>query len=227
MEFMTAALSGKSVDSIAGVATINNRNPLSRPNIHNLDQLPFIDIIILAEMIRHNGNSTKGIQATLPTSRGCAFCSISSGTKSNTGQAFRELSVNKIAHEMLMIYEHYNITDFYFCSAQFLPNDRSAAEEKANLFYRAVSKLPFQPSIFLYIRCDNVTKPIAEHLSLSGVSTVFIGAESFDDLTLEKLEKGLSSTEIKKALELLQEVEYSCDYRAKRRMKLGFIMFTP
>lgn len=231
VELLETLFSNGDWNSICGLATPKNPTPVVRSNIPALNILPYLDRSVLCEMIKRNGLSTKGIQATVPTSRGCyggcAFCSVSTGARTNSGARFREFSVERVVAEMHDIFENYQINDFYLCSAQFLPRDKKSAELKSFEFMQAVKALPFTPSMFLYIRCDNITVSVAYNLAKAGVSTVFIGVESFDDYTLKMLHKGLTSAEIQAALFTMQKAGYACDYRAKLRMKLGFIMFTP
>ena len=229
-EMLDAIFSGRGIENIDGIVTYNNRTPKTRENISDLDSLPFLDRGVLQEMIIQNGGSVDGIQASVSTSRGCyggcAFCSIWKGAKLNKGKCFREFSIPHIVSEIDDIYRKYGVYDFYLCSAQFLPGRKELAEQRMIEMSSLISELEFRPSLFLYLRCDNVTGTVARCLVESGVTTVFIGVESFDDRILKKLRKGLTSEQIKNALNILQDYGFSSYYRSKHRMKLGFIMFT-
>lgn len=229
-ELLDSLREGLSLNDIPGVATVKNPHPRKRNALRDLDALPFLDRSVLAEMIRQNGESLKGMQASLPTGRGCyggcAFCSIWKGAGLIAGGAYREYSIERILSEMSYIHSTFGVTEYYCCSAQFLSASRKRAEQRAQSFAEGIAKIGFVPSIFLYLRCDNVTKSIASNLRRAHATTLFIGVESFDDDTLNKLNKGLTAQQIEHALTLLEDVGYSCDYRAPFRLKLGFIMFT-
>lgn len=229
-DLLLRLLNNERFNDIAGVVTPENHIPALRKNMEYLDDLPFLDREVLQNMIKKNGYCVDGIQASLPTSRGCyggcAFCSIWKGVRVNTGNCFREFGVHRVVSELNDVHEKYGIYDFYLCSAQFLPQRLDEAEIKMTHCANEIGKLDFLPSIFLYLRCDNVSDTVAQGLVNSGVSTVFIGVESFDDRILTRLNKGLTSLQIQNALSILEKYGYSSYYRAKYRMKLGFIMFT-
>lgn len=229
-ELLDSLCGGLPIDVIPGVATSKNPQPRKRTAIQNLDVLPFLDRSVLANMIEQNGGSLKGMQATLPTGRGCyggcAFCSIWKGAGLMAGGAYREYGINRIISEMAHVHDRFGITDFYCCSAQFLSTSKTRAEERARTFAEHIERIGFEPSIFLYLRCDNVTESIAAYLRRARATTLFIGVESFDDRTLDKLNKGLTAAQITEALTMLEDEGYSCDYRSTFRLKLGFIMFT-
>ena len=229
-ELLDSLREGAPLDDIPGVATAKNPHPRKRAALRDLDALPFLDRSVLAQMIRQNGESLKGMQASLPTGRGCyggcAFCSIWKGAGLIAGGAYREYGVDRILAEMAHVHSSFGVTEYYCCSAQFLSASRKRAEQRAQSFADGIESIGFVPSIFLYLRCDNVTESIASNLRRAHATTLFIGVESFDDHTLEKLNKGLTAQQIEQALTLLQDVGYSCDYRAPFRLKLGFIMFT-
>jgi len=230
-ELLSAIIQNKKRLNISGVAGSGKVPAVKRAAIKNLDRLPYMDRSIFRRIIEHNGGSLSGLQATVSTGRGCfancAFCSIKSFARMNTGPSYRERSVFDIVEEMKRLYREFGIKDFYFCSGQFLAPNLKKSREKCAWFKACVAELPFRPSIFLYIRCDNVTREIVEDLRDAGVTTLFVGVESFDHDTLRMLRKDLSPEEIISALQVLESAGYSADYRSFFRLKVGFIMFTP
>lgn len=230
-ELLKHLVVGRPGDDVPGVASTASPDSERRAALKTLDTYPLMDRSVLAEMIACNGGSNAGIQASVMTGRGCyggcKFCSVFEATKEMTGPRYRERAPRAIVAEMAMLHDRYEISDFYFCSAQFLPASAAAGEKRAAEFQEAVAILGFKPSIFLYLRCDNITPSVIHSLADSGVTTVFVGVESFDDATLLALGKGLTSKQIIGAIEVLQKAGYSSDYRAELRMKLGFMMFTP
>ena len=229
-EIVRRAREGRRADGIAGVTSARCAG-MARQGLDDIDVCPPMDRSVLREMIRLNGGSISGIQATVSTSRGCfsncAYCSIQTGAAMNYGRRFRQRSMRSIVKEMEEIYIEFGLRAFYFSSAQFLPHSKRQACEVAAEFRRLVEALPFDPSVFLYLRCDSVERGIIRDLRNAGVTTLFLGVESFDDITLERLGKGLTSAQIIQAMEVLESEGYNADYRSPYRLKLGFIMFTP
>lgn len=202
-----------------------------RVGIGDLDALPPMDRSVFRRMIAANGNTISGIQATISTGRGCfancAFCSIQSFARMNSGIRYRQRGLHSVVSEMESLHSDFGIRDFYFCTGQFFPPGVRRARERAAQLRDAVAQLSFRPSIFLYMRCDNVDEEVVHLLREAGVTTLFLGVESFDDRVLGHLEKGLSSDQIIAALSELERQGYGSDYRTPLRLKLGFIMFTP
>jgi radical SAM superfamily enzyme YgiQ (UPF0313 family) len=218
-------------DVINGIASRKNFPAIPRRVIPDLDSVGAMDRTILKQMIECNGNSTAGLQATITTGRGCfancSFCSIQTFAKMSNGARYRERKISNIIEEMKALYAEFGLKDFYFCSGQFLSMNEKSSLLRTKQLRIGVEELPFKPSIFLYIRCDNVQRQIIKNLRSSGVTTIFLGVESFHDQSLEQLNKRLRSEQIIRGLEILEEEGYSSDYRSPLRLKLGFIMFTP
>lgn len=231
VDLILALKNKTTLDGIRGIASRNLYPAIPRRAIQDLDSVARMDREIFKQMIVANGNSLSGIQATITTGRGCfancSFCSIQSFAKMSSGARYRERNIECIVEEMNGLQKEFGIQDFYFCSGQFLSINRRLAVQRSGELKDAVSRLSYIPSIFLYIRCDNVEREIIKNFRESGVTTLFLGVESFHDFTLQKLNKGLSSAQIIEALEILEEQGYSADYRSQLRLKLGFIMFTP
>jgi hypothetical protein len=74
---------------------------------------------------------------------------------------------------------------------------------------------------------DDLDEPVIELLKNTGVNTMYIGIESFDDNDLRFYQKGITSNKIEKVIDDLIKHGYSFEVDAKRKLRPGFIIFNP
>lgn len=196
--------------------------------IKNLDELPFMDRSILKEMVRlYKG--TKIVNATLITNRGCfgdcKFCGIKDFYKSLNIPCYRERSIGNIVDEIETIVKGHKITDFFFCSPVFLPLGNYGLV-RAKEFKEQLQDRGLNITYFAYLRVDHIKPKLIEVLKDTGLRTVFIGVESFDDKMLQLFNKRITREDIFRAMDTLREYGYSTSYDAKHRIKVGYITFT-
>lgn len=142
------------------------------------------------------------IQATIgcPHNK-CTFCSMYKNTR------FRLRSVQEIKEDLLMARDYYGD----IVSSLFFPDGNTIimkTEQLEEIFLYAQQLFPRLKRITVYGSARFVNKKSAQDLKRlkeAGLSRVHTGMESGDDVTLERIKKGVTSAEIIEAGSKLKE----------------------
>jgi hypothetical protein len=187
-----------------------------------------MDRSILAVLLRRYGKHSS-INATILNNRGCygtcSFCSVKK-LSGNAARCFRQRSMENLVDEILSIVKNYKVRDFYFCSPTFLPY-KSFGEKHAEKFNMLLREKGLDISFFAYLRTDGISRKVVKELKMSGMKTLFLGIESFDDKVLRAMKKNATAKQNIEALEILHKAGYSCEYDSDFRLKIGLITFYP
>lgn len=191
---------------VAGVVVKNRDYPgneyLRRPEIANLDVLPFPDYdgFEYYMLTQSNMFSAAGVQAKtaiVTTGRSCpfncTFCFHSSGKR------YRKRSVKNVLKEIDWIMDRYDIQYIMFVDELFASDAQYLKELTAQIKNRNIK-------YWVQTRVDMVSKETLELLRDSGCYEITFGVESADDRILKSMQKRITVAQIEHAFDLAQEV---------------------
>ncbi len=190
------------------------------PLVANLDELPFASRDYLPYVL----TELKEIGVVpVPASRGCyrncGFCSIRNFYGPPEGRLWRSRSVGNLISEMKMLKVKYpSIREIVIVDDIFTGPPRKRVERMSELkekLERNNLRLMFSVSE----RVDAISEEIAKLWRDIGVRQVLVGLESASQDILDKLNKGITLDDHKKALFILDKYEIDST--------ISFINFTP
>jgi len=218
-ELARSIIEGTGMQSILGLTfrqdeTIVTNEP--RPNIENLDDLPFpardtLPLVIAA------GNapliySSRGCNAR------CIFCSVHKFYRSSPGGMWRGRSAKNVVDEMEQLTKRFGVSEFAFADEQFLGHG-TAGKDRAVGIAEEITRRGLRCKWYIETRSSDVSLPLFRKLRDSGLHAVFMGIESGFDPALKALNKGIKTSQHIEAIEILKELEILAS--------IGFIMFRP
>ncbi len=188
-------------ETILGLASPRTALPSRRPDIRDLDALPFpawdlVDIPRYREIwqSRHGDFSMNMV-----TTRGCPFhCNWCA--KPIWGQRYNSRSAANVVAELKWLKQTYQPDHIWFAD-DILGIKPGWLEEFASLVRQQEASVPFK----CLQRADLVTERTASALAEAGCRTVWIGAESGSQRILDAMEKGDTVSDIYTASRLLHE----------------------
>ena len=186
LELLNRLSAGGDASQIAGLASRNTLHPSRRPDITDLDKLPFpawdlVDVEIYRSiwMKRHGYFSMNMV-----TTRGCPYhCNWCA--KPIWGQRYNSRSPENVVAEMSWIKQAYHPDHIWFAD-DILGLKPNWIEKFAVLLHEADAVIPFK----CLQRADLVNMKTAKALAYAGCQTVWIGAESGSQKILDAMEKG-------------------------------------
>ena len=194
-------LSGKNeANHVIGVTSRSTLQPTRRPDITNLDKLPFPawDLVDIQKyksiwMKRHGYFSMNMV-----TTRGCPYhCNWCA--KPIWGQRYNSRSPENVVAEMKWLKETYAPDHIWFAD-DILGLKPNWIEKFAVLLRAAGAVIPFK----CLQRADLINEKIAAALAKAGCKTVWIGAESGSQKILDAMDKGDTVEDIYNAARLLR-----------------------
>ncbi len=185
-----------------------------RPPLSNLDQLPYPD--------RQDINlyQERGIVTYIQGSRGCygycTFCYLNPFY----GQVnqWRGRSAKNIFEEILQLNTQHSQKDFYFSDANFFGPGK-AGKERAVTLAELIIAHDLNIRFGFECRANDIDEYSFSKLVMAGLTNVFLGLESGDQASLQRLKKHTTVEENKKAIRLLRNYGIEPTF--------GFIMFEP
>ena len=200
LELLNQLSAGKEADNILGVASRNTQHALRRPDITDLDKLPFPawDLVDV-ERYRNIWIARHGyFSMNMVTTRGCPYhCNWCA--KPIWGQRYNSRSPENVTAEMKWIKETFAPDHIWFAD-DILGLKPHWLERFAALLREADALIPFK----CLQRADLVNEKTASALAQAGCKTVWIGAESGSQKILDAMEKGDKVEDIYNAARLLQ-----------------------
>jgi len=203
IELLSQSSAGREADAgqIIGLASRNTLRPSRRPDITNLDKLPFPawDLVDIEKyrsiwMKRHGYFSMNMV-----TTRGCPYhCNWCA--KPIWGQRYNSRSPENVVAEMKWIKENFAPDHIWFAD-DILGLKRGWIEKFAISLREADATIPFK----CLQRADLVNEKTASALAKAGCKTVWIGAESGSQKILDAMEKGDKVGDIYNAARLLHK----------------------
>ena len=190
----------KEANQIIGVATRTTLHPTRRPDITNLDKLPFpawdlVDVEKYRSIwIKRHGYFSMNMVTTRGCPYHCNWCA-----KPIWGQRYNSRSPENVVAEMKWIKENFSPDHIWFAD-DILGLKPHWIEKFADLLQEADAVIPFK----CLQRADLVNVKTAAALAKAGCKTVWIGAESGSQKILDAMEKGDSVEDIYNAARLLR-----------------------
>ncbi len=174
-----------------------------RPDIENLDLLPFpdygaFDIGRVIELSSRDGRGGANYDSAVAVigSRSCPFkCTFCFHT---SGRKYRQRSLDNLFAEIDHLVSHYDVREILLSDELF-----AADIDRVREFSRRISEynLPWTCTF----RVDQISKELVSCLKESNIKMVGVGLESYDDRILKSMRKGINSKQIDNALRLLYD----------------------
>lgn len=169
--------------------------------IEDLDSLHYPDRHLMKNELYINPDTNRPI-ATIITSKGCPFSCIYCLSPQISGFKVRYRTVESVFEEMKECIEKFKITDFFFKADTFTFNK----EWVLNLCNLIIdSKLKGKINWVANSRANTLDDEIISKMKEAGCSMIAIGLESGSDESLEKMKKGTTVMDNRKAVELIKK----------------------
>jgi anaerobic magnesium-protoporphyrin IX monomethyl ester cyclase len=192
---------GAEPGSIIGLASRYTLIPSRRPDLSNLDQLPFpawdlVDVERYRKLwLEHHGYFSMNMVTTRGCPYHCNWCA-----KPIWGQRYHSRSPENVVAEMKWLKENFAPDHIWFAD-DILGLKPNWIESFAALLTEAGAVIPFK----CLQRADLVNEKTAAALARAGCKTVWLGAESGSQKILDAMEKGGKVEDIVQAAKLLRE----------------------
>jgi anaerobic magnesium-protoporphyrin IX monomethyl ester cyclase len=209
-ELLNQLSTKKEADNIIGLASKLTLHPSRRPDIKNLDSLPFPawDLIDVEKYKKIWKEKHGYFSMNMVTTRGCPYhCNWCA--KPIWGQRYNSRSPENVAAEMKWLKENFAPDHIWFAD-DILGLKPNWVEKFADLLHKMDAVIPFK----CLKRADLINEKTASALAKAGCKTVWLGAESGSQKILDAMDKGGTVEEIYQASELLQ----------KNNIEVGFFL---
>lgn len=170
---------------------------------NRLDEIPYPQFDLF-EMQVHQGHKEKIVP--LITSRGCPYGCNYCSVKLYMGRGFRKRSTKNVVGEIMYQYNK-GYHQFDFNDDCFL-TDKKRANEILDLIIASGIKISFQ--FMNGLRVDTVDKRILKKLKKAGCFYISYGCESGNQDTLNKIKKGITLEQVRKATMMTREAGIVC-----------------
>ncbi|KAA0284455.1 MAG: radical SAM protein [Chloroflexi bacterium] len=199
-ELLNQLSAGKEPKDVIGHASRFTLHPSRRPDIKDLDSLPFPawDLIDIDKYKKLWLDRHGYFSMNMVTTRGCPYhCNWCA--KPIWGQRYNSRSPENVAAEMKWLKENFSPDHIWFADDIFglKPN---WVERFSELLIENDAVIPFK----CLKRADLVTEKTAAALAKAGCDIVWIGAESGSQKILDAMDKGDRVEDIYRAADLLQ-----------------------
>ncbi len=200
-ELLGQLSTGNEAKDIVGIASRFTLHPSRRPDIKDLDALPFpawdlVDIPKYKNLwLKRHGYYSMNMVTTRGCPYHCNWCA-----KPIWGQRYNSRSPENVAAEMRWLKENFAPDHIWFAD-DILGLKPNWVEKFAELLREHDAVIPFK----CLKRADLVTEKTARALANAGCRTVWIGAESGSQKILDAMDKGDKVEDIYRAAELLHK----------------------
>ncbi len=210
-ELLTALEKGGDLQQIKGLvfrdqATGQIIKNEPRPPIEDLDALPIPDLDLIENLDFKNYNSIHAggkKNINILGSRGCPFLCTFCAAHLVHGRRVRFRSPKKVVDEIEYYQKKYGIGYVLFKDGTFTLNHQWVKEVCQEILDRQI-KIGF----CVNARVDTVNEEILEIMKKAGCQTIGFGIESGSQRILDKLKKGTTLEQIKKALDLVYRMKF-------------------
>jgi len=201
IELLNQLSARKEAGQIIGVASRNTLRPSRRPDISDLDKLPFPawDLVDVSKYKKLWLEQHGYFSMNMVTTRGCPYhCNWCA--KPIWGQRYNSRSPENVTAEMKWLKENFAPDHIWFAD-DILGLKPNWIERFAVLLKEADAVIPFK----CLQRADLVNERTARALAKAGCKTVWLGAESGSQKILDAMDKGDKVEDIYRAAKLLRE----------------------
>jgi anaerobic magnesium-protoporphyrin IX monomethyl ester cyclase len=202
-ELLELIAGGKGFENMDGLAYRKDKNIINHPAtkyIEDLDLLPtparhLVDILRYSSFMKTNLSPA----TTMMTSRGCPYQCIYC-SKPVTGTKLRALSPEKVVDEMEFLIQKYKVKEIIFYDDSFTLN-KDRAMKICDLIIARGIKIKWQCET----RVNLVNKELLEKMKQVGCYLIAYGIESGSERMLKILKKGVTTGQIRNAVEITQK----------------------
>jgi anaerobic magnesium-protoporphyrin IX monomethyl ester cyclase len=201
LELLSQLSAGKDAGQVIGLASRNTLRPSRRPDITDLDKLPFpawdlVDVERYRKLwLEHHGYFSMNMVTTRGCPYHCNWCA-----KPIWGQRYNSRSPENVAAEMKWLKENFAPDHIWFAD-DILGLKPKWIEKFAALLLETDAVIPFK----CLQRADLVNENTTAALAKAGCKTVWLGAESGSQKILDAMDKGDRVEDIYRAAKLLRE----------------------
>lgn len=201
-ELAYALENGEDVHNVAGIVLPDGFITKKRPEILDLDILPFPDYegleleLVLRDTLYTQSwfeKSAVGIALSRSCPYNCTFCFHSSGKR------YRKRSLDNVFSEIKWIINKWGVKYLIINDELFVSNKSYLVEFCNRIKY-------YHINYWIQTRVDTITKEILLLLKESGCSVVSYGVESADNRILKSMQKNITVEQIERAFDLALEV---------------------
>ena len=210
IELLSRLSAGQDAANIIGVATQHSSHISRRPDMTDLDKLPFpawdlVDVQKYKQIwIERHGYFSMNVVTTRGCPYHCNWCA-----KPIWGQRYNSRSPENVAAEIKWLKETYAPDHIWFAD-DILGLKPKWIERFAKLLKESNAVIPFK----CLQRADLINEKTAAALAAAGCKTVWLGAESGSQKILDAMDKGDTVADIYRAAQLLHV----------QRMEVGFFL---
>jgi anaerobic magnesium-protoporphyrin IX monomethyl ester cyclase len=201
LELLNLLSAGKEAGQVIGLASSKTIHPSRRPDITDLDKLPFPawDLIDVEKYKKIWLERHSYFSMNMVTTRGCPYhCNWCA--KPIWGQRYNSRSPENVVAEMKWLKETYAPDHIWFAD-DILGLKPNWIGRYAELVREADAVIPFK----CLQRADLVNEKTAAALAKAGCKTVWLGAESGSQKILDAMDKGDKVEDIYYAAKLLRD----------------------
>ncbi len=201
IELLNQLSAGKDAAQVIGLASRNTLRPSRRPDMTDLDKLPFpawdfVDVPKYKKLwLEHHGYFSMNMVTTRGCPYHCNWCA-----KPIWGQRYNSRTPENVAAEMKWLKENFAPDHIWFAD-DILGLKPNWIERFAVLLNEADGVIPFK----CLQRADLVNEKTATALAKASCKTVWLGAESGSQKILDAMDKGDKVEDIYRAAKLLRE----------------------
>jgi anaerobic magnesium-protoporphyrin IX monomethyl ester cyclase len=150
----------------------------------------------------------------LVTSRGCyarcSFCAVADFYRISRGRSWRPWSASFVVDEMSALYERYAVRRFVFQDDLFIGPGR-AGHARARAVAAEILRRSLDVEFSLCCRLSDVRADTLSELRAAGLQRLGMSIESYNQPSLDLLQKDITVTQIDRALSVLEEVGVPCE----------------
>lgn len=175
------------------------------PSITSIDDIPIPDYSLI-NIDRFTGVEPVGAMPSLAimASRGCPFSCTFCNTPVFWGKKVRYRNPMKVVDEVELLHNQYGINEIFFQDDTFNLNHEWAFSIFAEIIKRGLSnEMMFK--IACRVNEKLLTKEFLDLARQAGVWNIFYGVESGSQYMLNRMQKGITTQEIKRAIQLTNE----------------------
>jgi anaerobic magnesium-protoporphyrin IX monomethyl ester cyclase len=215
-ELFDAIIHKKDIGDVKGISYKRNEkiiNNTSRPEILNLDQIPFDNRDLLIDFEKYSKEALGQIHTSRGCPYNCAYCSSSI----IWGKKVRFRSAANVIKEIDYLYHQYQVKDINFADDNFLLDPEQV---------RAICKELIKRKYKIHWRCcaradihRHFDSELLRLMHKAGCRQICIGFESGAQNLLDKVERGVKISDMEKILKIMKD--------ARIRLHADFIIGLP
>ena len=177
-----------------------------KPIVNSMDDIPMPDYS-LVDLDRFTGVEPVGALPSLAimASRGCPYSCQFCNTPVFWGKKVKYTDPQHVVDEVELLHNQYGVDEIFFQDDTFNLNHKWAAEIFNGLIDRGLSK-----EMLFKIACrvneKLLTKEFLDLAKRAGVWNIFYGIESGSQYMLDRMKKGVTTNEIRRAIAITKEV---------------------